>query len=489
MSRKSVILGVVGLAAALLVGCSGPRGGAAPPAIPASNARITPLAASQPTRAATPTPPLQADRPAVQPTATPEIAVRRGRITQDTTVLARPGGEALGELAAGALAIVAGSSAGYWQIVYGGAPAGYGWVPQEAVSFALEQPATRAPTATASPPAATPVSPLRPSPPAIPGQPAPARPALPGKLAFQTRNGGDIYLMNADGSGLRRLTYGFEPALSPDGRQVAFTRWDEPRGLWVIDADGSNARHLFTANRARSPTWTTDGRAITFERSVGETVCRQSPFGCLSDDELLALFGGQSCLSTPFGTFCIADFPVVVINRTGLVRYDLATGEARDLPASSTASAPRQAPDAGALIYLDRSGLALTRDEGNDAPRSLVGMPPLLGPATYSPDGQFIYAARYAGNRWELWRWRADGSQATTLNAPDPLAAQGANQVAPVASPDGRSIAFLTDRAGRWELWVMNSDGTDPRPLAPQALAGIDFRFDFNGDRVVDWGR
>lgn len=294
--------------------------------------------------------------------------------------------------------------------------------------------------------------------------------------------------MNANGSGLRRLTYGFEPALSPDGRQVAFTRWDEPRGLWLIDVDGTNARHLFTANRARSPAWTPDGQAIIFERSTGQFVCRQSPFGCLSDAELLALFGGQSCVTTPLGTLCIADFPLITLNYTGLVRYDLASGATRDLATSNTASAPRHTPDGATLIYLDRSGLALAHSSGDDIPQPLVGMPPLLGPAAYSPDGQFIYAARFAGNRWDLWRWRADGSQATALTAPDPLAARVANQVAPAVSPDGRSVAFLTDRSGRWELWVMNSDGGNPRPLAPQALAGINLQFDFNADRTVDWG-
>ena len=71
---------------------------------------------------------------------------------------------------------------------------------------------------------------------AITGVPAP-RPAAPsaspasGRIVFQTRNSGDIYTMNADGSALRRLTRGFDPTLSPDGRQIAFTRWDEPRGL------------------------------------------------------------------------------------------------------------------------------------------------------------------------------------------------------------------------------------------------------------------
>jgi signal transduction histidine kinase len=46
-----------------------------------------------------------------------------------------------------------------------------------------------------------------------------------GKLVFQTSNGGDIYVINADGTGLRRLTDGMELAWPPDGSRIAFTRW------------------------------------------------------------------------------------------------------------------------------------------------------------------------------------------------------------------------------------------------------------------------
>ena len=40
---------------------------------------------------------------------------------------------------------------------------------------------------------------------------------LQGKIVFQTSSGGEIYLINADGTDLRYLTTGLDPALSPDG--------------------------------------------------------------------------------------------------------------------------------------------------------------------------------------------------------------------------------------------------------------------------------
>ena len=63
-------------------------------------------------------------------------------------------------------------------------------------------------------------------------------------IVFQVSSGGDIYVVKPDGSGLRKLTTGLDPALSPDGKQVAFTRWHgsssgDYGSVWVINTDGT----------------------------------------------------------------------------------------------------------------------------------------------------------------------------------------------------------------------------------------------------------
>ncbi len=72
------------------------------------------------------------------------------------------------------------------------------------------------------------------------------------RIAFMSNRAGnwEIYVMNVDGSGLRRLTNNSSidglPAWSPNGRSIAFVSdqggaW----GLWVMNADGSGRRKLF----------------------------------------------------------------------------------------------------------------------------------------------------------------------------------------------------------------------------------------------------
>ena len=80
------------------------------------------------------------------------------------------------------------------------------------------------------------------------------------KIAFieQTaRATRDVYLMNADGSGVRNLTRSEADeqtvTWSPDGRKIAFVRsldGGNSSGIYVMNADGTAQRRLQRATRA-----------------------------------------------------------------------------------------------------------------------------------------------------------------------------------------------------------------------------------------------
>ncbi|HXV44924.1 MAG TPA: SH3 domain-containing protein, partial [Anaerolineae bacterium] len=99
----------------------------------------------------------------------------------------------------------------------------------------------------------------------------PARPVSESKIVFQRSSGGDIMVINPDGSGLRRLTNGIDPVLSPDGQTVAFTRWEGETGsLWLINLDGTNERSLLGfIKQAKGPDWSPDGSQIVFNFQTG----------------------------------------------------------------------------------------------------------------------------------------------------------------------------------------------------------------------------
>jgi hypothetical protein len=112
--------------------------------------------------------------------------------------------------------------------------------------------------------------------------------ALSGKLLFQTHSGGDIFVINANGTGLRRVTQGIDPELSPDGNYLAFTRWDEAEygSLYILNlTSGAEQIILSGVRQAKSPTWSSDGQSIIFafqqgtRRLSSEEICDHFDFG------------------------------------------------------------------------------------------------------------------------------------------------------------------------------------------------------------------
>lgn len=260
---------------------------------------------------------------------------------------------------------------------------------------------------------------------------APAHAAFPGangRIAFSSE--GDIWTINADGSGLTRLTSTPEEeaqsAFSPDGTRITYRRRPtagEPYQVYVMNADGSDQRRISqSAVNDTQPGWSPDGNTLVFRRSTS---------GDPNADVWAMNADGTNVRALVTSPGADERYPVFSADGSRLAFNSSRDGQYEIYVANADGSAPQR----------------LTTNPGYDSAPS------------WAPDGTRIAFERGdaldADTTKDIWIMDASGANQTQLTFQAGVVDEG-----PAFSPDGTQIAFTSGRDGNYEIYRMARDGS-----------------------------
>jgi Tol biopolymer transport system component/DNA-binding winged helix-turn-helix (wHTH) protein len=259
----------------------------------------------------------------------------------------------------------------------------------------------------------------------------------------------DIYVMNADGSNVRRIVddaeYDVGPQWSPDGRKILFmTGRNRNFDVYEMNADGTRQRNL-TADNDKSdgaPAWSIDGHNIAFVRRIE------------GKDQVFVM--------------------------------DSAGGNLKQVTHNAaTSSSPRWSPDGSKLIFhTDRDGnleIYITSVDGELAQLTDDAADDLS--PDWSPDGNTIAFSSNRNGKQHIYVMNADGSALTQItNSP-------AEDTEPAWAPDGKRIAFTSLRDGNKDVYVIEADGSNLRRLTDDPGVDSAPRWSVDGQIVFSSNR
>ncbi|MBS1788170.1 MAG: serine/threonine-protein kinase [Acidobacteria bacterium] len=340
----------------------------------------------------------------------------------------------------------------------------------------------------------------------------------------------DLFRQRVGGITVTNLTEGslvddWEPAVSPDGSQIAFRSERHGGGIFLMGATGENVRLLIP--EGHNPAWSPDGNEIAYSTQFGGNIFNRVGVG-----SQIWIFNLKTNAKRHVAAGDDAVQPNWSPNGLRLAYWGLRKGAQRDIWTVAVAGgepvavtddkaqdgSPIWAPDGRGLYYCsNRNGrLSLWRVQIDEHSGRLLGeAEPLQAPAFYgmmlsfSRDGKrIVYGNRIASSNikrigFNLQRgettgessWMTQSTKRATnqdispdgqwltyyifgdpqfdifvskVGEPDKIF-QITNDAhidrAPRWSPDGKRIAFFSDQTGKYEIWTINPDGSDRRQM------------------------
>ncbi len=253
-------------------------------------------------------------------------------------------------------------------------------------------------------------------------------------------------------------------AWSPDGRWIAFERWQEERpGIWMIPAEGGEAVQLVVDMHGNSqPAWSADGRSLVFLSDRNEAGVHLWEFE-VATKHLRQLTFDPDTYECP--TVARDGRIAFVQVREGADLYikEIAEGEARKVTFERGGNYwARFSPDGKRLVYeSNRTGdyHIWIHDLESGAERQLTLEGKKSWGAGWSPDGREIVYVSIEEGRPRLRLLKVDDGTSR------PLMDQAVSAAAPMWSPDGLAISFLVGK----DVWAVDPSAKNPRQL----IAGI----------------
>jgi len=291
-----------------------------------------------------------------------------------------------------------------------------------------------------------------------------------------------LYLLSAETGEKRRLTTPLAgslqgdgyPALSPDGRTVAFVRYDRvTRGdIYALPLSkelapqGAPRRLASGGGILHGSAWTADGREILFVRVDYATRLWKVPASGTGAPESLA--------GSAFGTIAISGKGdrlalVRVVEDSNIWRLGLpppargAQVEAipgdRFLRSTQAEINPQYSPDGKQIAFnSDRSGRpsVWVSDADGDHPFELVSVGRYAGTPRWAPDSQTLAFDAEVGGQWDVY------TASVKDGRPVQLTNDTRDDVCPSWSRDGRWVYFASRRSGKYQVWKIRAEGGEP---------------------------